>query len=78
MKAQVAGAGWVGRKLWKVGGWLLSVVVAVYALRHDITVWWQRLITRGSRSIILPVARWPKRLLVSFLLHREQYRNKFR
>ena len=44
-KAKAVGAGIVGRGLWKVGVWLIGVVAIIYGLRHDISVWWNWLIT---------------------------------
>jgi hypothetical protein len=46
IKAKVSGAGLLGLKLWKLGGWILGGVAAVYALRHDLATWWHWLMTR--------------------------------
>lgn len=40
-KVKVAAAGALGRLLWKAGKWLLGIAVALYALRHDLSAWWQ-------------------------------------
>lgn len=45
VKAKIAGAGMLGIRLWKIGVWLLGAAVGIYALRHDISAWWQWLIT---------------------------------
>lgn len=46
LKARAAGAGTLGRVIWKVGAALVVVVGALYALRNDIAAFWQWLMTR--------------------------------
>ncbi len=37
VKAKISGAGMLGRRLWKIGAWLIGVAAILYGLRHDIT-----------------------------------------
>ena len=46
LKARAAGAGSLGRAIWKVGAWVVVVVGAFYALRNDIAAFWQWLMSR--------------------------------
>ena len=46
IKAKVSGAGLLGLKLWKTGAWLLTAAAGLYALRHDLSTWWNWIITQ--------------------------------
>lgn len=46
MKSKVAGAGLLGKSLWKFGRWILAGAVAAYALRNDLAAWWHWLVSR--------------------------------
>lgn len=46
LKAKAAGAGTLGRILWRTGGWLIGVAAALIALRHDIAEFLRWLVSR--------------------------------
>ncbi len=46
LKAKAAGAGWLGAKLWRLGGWVIGAAAILYGLRDDISAWWHWLIQR--------------------------------
>lgn len=45
-KARAAGAGMLGRMLWKTGAWLIAAAAAFYALRNEITALWHWFMSR--------------------------------